>query len=124
MKNIITILNVQNESLKDGPSHLKFASDYFARSAPPHGNKQVKVINYYFKTDHSKKSVLIQNICITIKALTISHDILYYGTDPTNLFLLAMLKNIRVYRKKMCAWKYIALYKPNNILNFRFNFAA
>ena len=52
MKNIITILNVQNESLKDGPSHLKFASDYFARSAPPHGNKQVKVINYYFKTDH------------------------------------------------------------------------
>ena len=86
---------------------------------PPHGNKQVKVINYYFQTDHSKKSVLIQNICITIKALTISHDILYYGTDPTNLFLLAMLKNIRVYRKKMCAWKYIALYKPNNILNFR-----
>lgn len=42
------------------------------------------------------------------------HDVLYYGTDPTNLFFLSILKSLKIYRKPMFAWKYIALYPARN----------
>lgn len=49
-------------------------------------------------------------LTLTLKILTIKHDVLYYGIDPNDLILLTVLKKLRIYRKQIYAWKYIALH--------------
>lgn len=111
MKRKRIILCVQNKALHDAPGHLQFGVNYLKEASEAYfdGSAEVKFL-YFEQKGYSKLRGLVLNIILAWKILTVKHDAVYYGTDPNNLFLLCVLKNMGIYKKKMFAWKYIALY--------------
>lgn len=94
------------EGLKNAPGHLYFGSNLFEEEAKKMGKEiEVKLL-YYRQKKFSAYRTLILNIILAARIICTRHDVLYYGTDPVNLFLLSLMKDLGVYRKKMYAWKY------------------
>ncbi len=110
-----TILVPVGRSIKDGPDHLLFASKHLEEVAKEVLNEDVRVKYLYFEQKTYGKWELARiNMQLMWKILTTKHDILYFATDPLVLGVMALLKDLGIYRKPMYAWKYIALYKPKN----------
>ena len=106
MQKEMIILCPIEEGLKDAPGHLIFGSNLFEKEGKEIG-VDVRVKNlYYRQKNYSQFRTLWLNIMLAAKIICTKHDALYYGTDPKNIFLLALMKRLGMYRKKMYAWKY------------------
>lgn len=111
------ILFFANKALRERkPDHYSFAANHLAQTeiTPPILLKTL----YFDPGRYSFRDSVRLNLKFAWNALTVKHDVLYYGIDPTNLFLLTILKNLRLYRKPIYAWRYIALHKSKNRLAF------
>lgn len=112
MENKKVILCPINKALKFAPGHLLFGANYLEVVAKKEFSQNIEVRYLWFKqTKYTAFSFLLLNLQLCFRILFIQHDILYYGTDPNNLVLVSFFKKIGLYRKKMYAWKYIALSK-------------
>jgi len=92
------------------PSHLLFGSDYFEDMAKTNFDCNVKVIYLPYKPLYTFWGNLYLSFFFLFKIIFKKHDVLYYTTDPNNLILIALLKVVKIYRKPIFAWKYIALH--------------
>lgn len=109
----ITILCVFNEKFKNAPGHLKFAATNFKKVAKEEFNREINVDYIY----HGSKTNLKQLTSLTLKILNTKHDILYYGTDPSILIPISILKLLGIYRKPMFAWKYAEIERTKSKIN-------
>lgn len=103
MQKKVKILCVLNEQLKPKPSHLKFAATNLKDEALNKFKKEIDVEYIYFS---GCKTTVKGLVLLTMNILRTKHDVLYYGTDPNNLFIISLLKLLGIYRKPMYAWKY------------------
>lgn len=115
-----TILCPIDWNFVDKPAHLLFGVPFFEKIGKEKLGADIRV--KYLKY-HQVKNILFITLCLnfylSIKILFCHHDIVYYGTDPKNIFLLSFLKTIKLYNKPIYAWKYTAINGTNNsISNF------
>ena len=112
MKTVLVPVNIK---LKDAPDHLLFAARHLEEVAQAEFGEEVKVkYLYYEQRNFGKRELAWLNLQLMWKIITTKHDILYFATDPLVLGAIAIMKNLKIYRKSMFAWKYIALYKSKN----------
>lgn len=110
---MIKVLFPIRDILVGAPGHLLFGANYFNKVS----KGSVEVIYYpYRQQKFDKLTTLRLNFQIALKALMSKHDALYYGTDPSNLVILAILKKMGIYKKPMYAWKYSIIHKSENRL--------
>lgn len=100
------------EDFKNFPSHLKFASPLFKKVAKEKFGRQVCVQYIYMRGFGAL--TLKEKLKLTQNILSTKHDVLYYGTDPTNLIFMSILKKFGLYKRPMYAWKYTVIGKTGN----------
>lgn len=113
-ENNLKILCILGEDFKNFPSHLKFASPLFKTIAKEKFGRQVEVEYIYMRGFGAL--TLREKLKLTHKIIYTKHDVLYYGTDPTNLILISILKKLGIYKRPMYAWKYTVIGKTGNQL--------
>lgn len=95
--------------LQGVPGHLLYGIPYLEEEASKQGLPlQVRYL-YYTRRGYSRWMLLKLNLLLACRILIIRHDVLYNMIDPDYLFLLALLRRIGLYRKRMFAWKYTAI---------------
>lgn len=110
-----TILCPIDHRWQGGKNPLLFGVYYIEETAREYFHEDVEVrVMPFVQKRWDKWETLWLNIVMTWHILTTRHDILYYGIDPNNLMLLAMLKSFGLYRRPMYAWKYVALTRSKN----------
>ena len=99
------------------PANQLFGSSYFEQVAKEDFNKDVKVKYLHFKQkSYGTLYTCYLNVVLAYKIMKTKHDLVYYCTDPVNLFLLSVLHTLGLHRKPIVAWKYIAINKTGNWL--------
>ena len=109
VKGRMVVLCPVDRMLKGVPGHLLYGAPYLEEEASKQGvNLQVRYL-YYTRRGYSRWMLIKLNLMLACRILMVSHDVLYNMIDPDYLFLLALLKRIGLYRKRMFAWKYTAI---------------
>lgn len=94
---------------------LLFGVNHLETIAREQFGREVRVrLMPFVETRWDKRETLWLNLKMTVRILLTRHDILYYGIDPNNIMLLALLKSFGLYRRPMYAWKYVALTRSKN----------
>lgn len=105
----MVVLCPVDRMLQGVPGHLLYGIPYLEEEASRQGLPlQVRYL-YYTRRGYSRWMLLKLNLLLACRILMIRHDVLYNMIDPDYLFLLALLRRIGLYRKRMFAWKYTAI---------------
>lgn len=105
----MVVLCPVDRMLQGVPGHLLYGIPYLEEEASKQGLPlQVRYL-YYTRRGYSRWMLLKLNLLLACRILMIRHDVLYNMIDPDYLFLLALLRRIGLYRKRMFAWKYTAI---------------